>query len=194
MPQFAIQVIYLINTATSDQSNVVFLSLMFTIVSLLFAFESELLYICQLCSGNGKYNSLFTCESKFYCKLTLSSNKLRYHHSFGHKNISKCILNVLRGSGDKELQTWLQRSDVRLKIELFYIEQRIYTLNEMDCFFEILLLTGQVPCKQKICKIEDSIGEFEDESKENNKKLISVSDTKHDVLQYISTNFYHIES
>lgn len=175
LPQFLIQILYLVTTDVSDQSIMVYFSFMFTAVALLFAFESELLHVCQLCcknGKNGKYNGAFTYENKFDCKMTLSCSKFQYRHSFGKMNVNKAILSVLNTSDDNNL--WLERSDVRLEIETYYVDERIHTLQEMDCYFEILLLTMGKPDKQLITKMKQNLLEMENTSKHNNVKFIKV--------------------
>ena len=55
----------------------------------------------------------------------------------------------------------MERNNIRLNIELYYIQERIFTLNEIDCYFEILLLTIGEPNKQFINKIQQNIIHFE---------------------------------
>lgn len=110
---------------------------MFTISSMLFAFQAQLLRVINYCHEKDiQYG--FRQEIRLFGKMTLESPNLRYRHSFGNNHICKCIQNVLDTCEDKDL--WLNCDNVFYNIETYYIDQRIVTLNEMDCYFEISIL------------------------------------------------------
>ena len=77
------------------------------------------------------------------CQFTLESSNLKYYHCFNNNKICKCILSVLNTSKDKN--NWLNRSDVFYDCEVYYIQERIYTLSQMDCYFEINIKSVQNP-------------------------------------------------
>ena len=49
IPQFIIQIIYLNIIKLDNQSTMVYISLIITLIGLLFSIQSELLHICHLC-------------------------------------------------------------------------------------------------------------------------------------------------
>ena len=174
IPQFAIQIAYLFNE-NKDPSIIVYFSLMFTISSMLFAFQAQCLRLVNYFHEK-EINYGFKQEIRLSGKMTLESSDLRYHHSFKNSNISKCIQDVLNTCEDKDL--WLNRDDAFYNIELYYIDQRILTLNEMDCYFEISILmsTFQNPntCSNIAQKMKHNVDQMAVEGTQNKNKFVKV--------------------
>ena len=99
---------------------------------MLFAFEAQLLRMCHFIS-----NVNFTHESIFECKFTIASNKLNYKHCFANGKISKCISSTLNSCNDRNF--WLNRNDVSFDVEVYWIDERIWTLHELDCYCTLTL-------------------------------------------------------
>ena len=140
VPQFCIQIAYLVSVSSDNRSAVVYFSTCFTVVSLLFQAEAELLRICKVCAHSGPTNihQQFTHKTKFQYHFTLESPNLRYGHTFAYRNIEKSIMAVINTCDDKKL--WIDRNDITYDIEVYYISERIITLHEMDIYFELKLL------------------------------------------------------
>ena len=78
---------------------IAYLSILMTVMSLLFAFQSQALFLSNKCFKklSGDSTSIFR-EASFYCKFTIESNKLNRIHLFANEQIGKCVLNALKES------------------------------------------------------------------------------------------------
>ena len=140
VPQFGVQIAYLLSVSSENRSVVVYFSLLFTVVSLMFQAQAQLLRVCKVCdhAGPSDAHKQFTHKTNFQYQFTLESPNLRYGHTFANRNIEKCLKSIINTCNDKNL--WINRDDISYDIEVYYISERIYTLREMDIYFELIML------------------------------------------------------
>ena len=136
IPQFVIQVLYVISLEDSnDIELLVIFSLILTLLSLLYAIAMTSVIVTNLLI---KYNKHVQIIHKIGVKLTLHCSKFEHKHSFIDEKIEKSILNILRTSDN--CNSWMDRSDVSLECELFYINNdRLKVNKEIDCYFQVIL-------------------------------------------------------
>ena len=137
IPQFIIQIIYVVTTDKNKITPIVFLSMAFSVLSILLLVMSEISRLCQLCRPKQtKYSDKILIGS---C-LTIKSPLLRQHHAFSNKKIESCILDVFEHSKNVRISNLFTRSDISVDIECFYINQSIRSLQMMKAYFEITIL------------------------------------------------------
>ena len=131
-----IQLLYIINADDTEEIPLlVIFSIILTVLSLLFSFASTAVIVSNLLMGYNKHvQEIVNVAVKF----TLKCDKFASRHGFIHHKLEKSVLSVLRTCERSDL--WIDRSDTRLKVELFYInDSRIRSKKEIDCYFECIL-------------------------------------------------------
>lgn len=113
----------------SELSAIVFFSMIFSILSLIFSIGRQTNIFCKwLNPPQQRFNKTLKCN----VELTISSDDLKWHHSFANHKIQECITKVLYNC--KDLQAYCHndsRSDIKIEIEVFYIENNIIISNNI---------------------------------------------------------------
>ena len=139
VPQFVIQVYYLINITSSTNGGsyeIVFVSMTFSVISIIAACLSQASRICNQCR---KRSDKFGHQIYLTGNFIICSGTLQKSHAFAHKKIENCISHVLDTCNDAK--QWAYRSDVDATINVYFIENQIKTLNQMQVRFRIKLST-----------------------------------------------------
>lgn len=148
--QLMIQFYYIFILNESDLSNInqiAIISMTFSILSLLLALIKEISRVCDNStktdtSTSGQSNNV---NNDKYSHLTLltgglivSSPDLTINHKFGHDRFQQCLSSILDTCDDHEYFT--NKSDFIYFIEVYFIKDMIFTLNQCNASFEIKML------------------------------------------------------
>ena len=118
---------YYLTSRDSSGNLVVYVSLIFTILSLFISVTQTLVtFIALVNQHNSKVQQTTVIERKF----TFKCAKFHHQHAFCHRSIEKCITFVLRGCDEDNL--WTDRTDNSLTVEVYYIENKISFNKEID--------------------------------------------------------------
>ena len=139
IPQLIIQVGYVISVDDSKNiSLLVGFSLILTILGLFFSFSVTAVVFLRL----------FIQHNKHVCEVTEIGSKLTFHcpslslkHGHTHLILTNSITHALRTC--KQSNLWIDRSDVQLSIQVFYIANRIKFNKEIDIYFDTELTNYQ---------------------------------------------------
>ena len=132
-----------------------------TLISLIFAFTGAIIsYVSYRADHNKQILQIFKCE----VKMTMKSEYFNANHSLANNKISESIMYTLRRCSFRNL--WFDRSDVELKIQVFFIQDRIKIENEMDVYFEITMPNFYI--KNKDLRINTDIPVSKQESSMSN--------------------------
>ena len=147
IPQFIVQIIYIhinLNINASDENgnnninSIALLSVTLSVLSIIAASLSQMSMLCSnKCRNVEKYTYSHRCE--LTGSIVIKSNQLKKWHAFSHKKIEECISDVIETCKDSNL--WNKRSDVFYTIQVYYIQNYINTLNQIQFSFEIIVLT-----------------------------------------------------
>ena len=158
IPQFIIQIIYII-TRSRDDSNgnsitpIVFLSMIFSVLSIILVLFSQSSRICQLCRPQ---ESKFANKTIIESCLTIKSSLLKKQHGFANKKIETSLLDVLSHASYENNNDSIgeisisRRSDISFNIECFYIVSSIKTLDTIKAYFEITVFHNDASSKNII--------------------------------------------
>ena len=95
IPQLLIQLIYITSVALNETSIIVFISMIFTILSLVFSIMREISVCCQFKSEKSTIN-----KHDIYCffsiEMSLKCDSFEWQHAFAHNKIESCIQNVIK--------------------------------------------------------------------------------------------------
>ena len=143
IPQLCIQMAYLtIKTDSSDNglNLIAFISMVFSVLSIISSIMAQTSRICQCFRTRaGKYGYNITING---C-LCLKSSSLKHVHAFAHNKIRRCIFDTIQATDEGALKQIVRnsRSDVAFSVEVFYFEDHISTMKELNCYFEIEILS-----------------------------------------------------
>ena len=142
IPQFIIQLCYLLYKSSNDNgqnddiNSIVFLSILFGVLSIVAASLGQVSRVCQkIRNSTSKFTYLVTLSGQFIVK----SHDLHPRHAFAHDKLSQCIYDVLTTCDDA--QKWSMRSDVEYSVEVYYIQNFSKTLSEIHVTFKIDMYT-----------------------------------------------------
>ena len=172
IPQLAIQIAYLFqnSNAGSSVSSLVFISMTFSILSIIMSFLLQISRICHLLSRNNKLEGLFTHKIEICGILSIQSSKLKRRHVFAHSQLEQSMYDVLNTC--EHANQWHQRSDTRYTIEIYYIKNYIKTLRKIDATFIINVFTF-ADYKRISQTFKHTIEEMGDQSMVNHTKIRS---------------------
>ena len=154
IPQFIIQLYYLIHYSNSDVAilPIVFLSLAMTVISLLFGGIKIGISTVDECIHSPKRN--FEYETKLCGNFMIECKKLRTIHGFCHNKIQRCMLMVLNTCSDRS--HWYGRSDAFYEIECYHIDCEYY-LSKLTVYFELTIFTMTENHKNIVSRIRDNM-------------------------------------
>ena len=122
-------------SSDSTASPIVFLSMVFSVVSLIFALIKEISRIAYNKSLEKHENSQMNYTSIIDGILTIESKNLNNFHNFCHSRLKYCLNSVLDTCDNSQL--WANRSDTYYKIEIYFIKDMIHTMHQIQAFFQI---------------------------------------------------------
>ena len=106
-------------------------SLILTILGLVFSFSTTAVIVLKLLVKHSKYVRQIT---EIGTKMTLHCDSFSSKHSCTHLILQESIVHALRTCQHSNL--WIDRSDIQLSIEVFYIANRIGFNKEIDIYFQ----------------------------------------------------------
>ena len=170
VPQFVLAVYYLINhLSSSDSYEIVFVSITFSVISIIAACLSQ---ASRICNFYHKRSNTGHFIEKVYLTgyIVIKSNGLQRSHAFAHNKIGDCISHVLTACNDSK--QWAFRPDVDVRITVFYIENQINTLRQIEAYFEIRLQTTK-DCAKITQALRRNIEEMAKHGFDNHKKFVN---------------------
>ena len=149
-------------------SDVVYVSMIFSILTLCIVFMSQISRICAILRPRkAKFSHITTVQGSFGIKC----KDLTKRHAFAKDNISKSIDGVLATCKDKGL--WTNRSDIQYETNVYYIKDLTQTVGAIECFFQSEILQIQVGNHNNaILKFGANIKQMSIRRSPNNKQLI----------------------
>lgn len=136
-----IQTSYVINRYQSENESIsliTLLSLTLTIISLV---TSIVYFIVQITNIINKYNngnSSMMQIAEYEITMTLACDIFKEQHGYINKTLQEEILKALRKC--RNCKSWTHRRDVNLSLNVYYIENNIFTKHEIYCYFELILV------------------------------------------------------
>ena len=120
----------------SQFTPLVFISMTFSILSLLVSFFSQ---ISRLSQSLRKREKKFLNKDNITMRMTIKCDELKSHHAFSHQKIEQCLDDVL--VTNENLEDLHHRKDVSMSIEVYSIKELIKTKQSLLVIFEIVVLT-----------------------------------------------------
>ena len=117
-----------------DVSLLVGFSLVLTVLGLVFSFSTTAVIALKLLVKHSKYVRQIT---EIGTKMTIHCDSFSFKHGYTHLILQESITHALRTCEHSHL--WIDRSDVQLSIEVFYIANRISFNKEIDIYFDTKL-------------------------------------------------------
>ena len=143
IPQFIIQLYYLLHHNGNDQDNqessqlpIVFLSLGLTVISLIFIGAKIFISAMGDCFCSPRRN--FAYKTTMHVNFVIDSNKFQRIHAFCHSKMQQCMLDVINTCDDRA--DWHGRSDVFYDIEVYHISCQHY-LNKLIIYCQWTIFT-----------------------------------------------------
>ena len=147
IPQFLLQIFYVIQESSgahgsgiSELSPMLFISMMFSVLSIFMSGISQIGYICQLLFQPKRLQ--FAYQTTIDVCLTISSKSLHFHHGFADKTCEKCIIDTLHTYDN--LRSLFSRTDILIENEVYYLDSRICTVNEFDVYFQLTIYSNNL--------------------------------------------------
>lgn len=109
--------------------------MVFSVLAMILAFVAQISRICEFCRAKA---AKFTRKSIISDHLNVNSSLLQPHHAFAYKTIKQCILQVLSFSPETKL--WFRRSDVSMKVEVYFVEDFIQSYQQLNAHFDVTIL------------------------------------------------------
>ena len=178
LPQLTIQIMYLLSVTNEGTiykaSTIVFISMVFSVLGLLFAFIKEISR--QLDNRHNKQSGskrkLQDNNTQYIStingSLLIESKDLTHYHNFCHKKVATCLETCLNTCKDN--RKWVNRHSVKYDIEVYYINDMLSTLNQIEICYEIKISYNRFDL-QIFCDTLRSIG---DAQSKNQQKMIKV--------------------
>ena len=132
IPQLIIQISYLTTVTSSnflDNNLIIYLSLVFTILSLLISMTQTGVVLLSLCN---EFNNKVLQLTEIEIKTRFHSKYFTNQHAFCAKSIQTCLLNTIRKNDINGF--WTDRTDVGLSCEVFYIHNKISFNKEIEVY------------------------------------------------------------
>ena len=117
-----------------------------------------------------EYNINVYQVTKYIVKMTLKCKDFETKHGFIHTKLKESVLYAINKSEYNNL--WVDRSDIILTIEVFYINSNLVKLNkEIECYFEAKLITYDPNTHENASKkLKETINNFVKKSDNNAKR------------------------
>ena len=139
LAQFIVQIVYIINH-NDDNSNeresssfwIVFWTMVFTIISLLFGLLRVLVILTHQLCFTKKFESKAIIDGSF----CIEHRNLAKYHKFCHKKLGTCFETVLNSTNNAAL--WNDNNNVYYNIEIYLIEDYLL-LKQLKIYYEIQL-------------------------------------------------------
>ena len=151
----------------ADLSPILLISMIFSVMSILASTVTQVSRLCQKHMFDKRVNFSYDIEIK--SNFILKSKALRSYHAFAHSRIKSAIMDIL--SDIPKVKKLLQRSDIVMTSDVYYIESRVYTVNEIEAHFQLNILTNNLKA-QKI--FFENIKQMSLPGDDNHGKLIKV--------------------
>ena len=167
IPAFIIQNVYINRNRGDDISVVVYATLTFTVLSLTISIISQGSRLCQRFRDR---NDKFLSKELLTCRLTITSNELKWYHGCSNKLIENCLLTVLETR--KELDGLDYRIDTSYDIQVYDIKSQINYFHQMKILFDVVILSDEYidrknsRKKSMQQKIHDNILQIDDKFKD----------------------------
>ena len=170
LPQLAIQIVYLVLVTKENTiykaNAIVFISMIFSILGLLLAFIRETSR--QLDNHHNKKSRKVEFGSRINASLFIKSRNLTFYHNFCHKKLGTCLQTCLNTCDDSK--EWVNRDNVKYDIEVYYINDMMSTLNQIQICYEIKLSYNQF----KLETFYDNLKSIGIAQSKNQEKMIKV--------------------
>lgn len=150
LPQLCIQTSYVWTASNMDNTVelLVVFSIIVTCLSLLFSISTTAVTLLKVIM---EYNKHVTSVTTMGSKFVINCNYFQKRHGFTHYIIEKCILDAIRNADNSNL--FIDRSDIRLDIQVFYIHNRMPLVPQMNVYFQTVLTCYNADHNEKSLKI-----------------------------------------
>ena len=138
--EIIIQIIYIQNSDSSQINSVVFISVVFSAMSIL---ASTMNFVMKTAfRKRNKRNKHFGgSQSMIDGNFTIKSDRFKHDHAFTHDKISKCMITFLLNQIDQQTDHYHTSSDdISLSCDVFYIKNNILLQNQLKVYFMIEIL------------------------------------------------------
>ena len=137
--EIIIQIIYIQNSDSSQINSVVFISVVFSAMSIL---ASTMNFVMNTAiRKRNKLNRHFGSQSTIDGNFTIKSDRFRHDHAFTHHKIGKCMITFLINQIDQQTDHYNTRSDdISLLCDVFHISNNISLRKEIKVYFMIEIL------------------------------------------------------
>lgn len=139
IPQLIIQQLYI--SYFKNPSIVVYCSMIFSILSLIFSFLIHISNLCNKihnsCKNSGSNSNSMQQSTVLNGFFSIKSQDLTSYHNFSHKQIEYVIDAYLHKCNKTKLI--LNRSNVSYIIEVYYIQDLLSAFNQLDIHFDITI-------------------------------------------------------
>ena len=118
-----------------DFTPILFITMLFSITSLLRAFLAQILRFCQSCRKRER--NTFLKRDIISFRLTIESIKLKSYHRMAYNKIEKCLKTVLSNAND--LIEFEHRLDMNYTINIKSIMSNVELLNKITVVFDVII-------------------------------------------------------
>ena len=161
------------NDKLGNEELIVILSIVLTCLSLIISITKVGIVLLRIII---EYNVHVQQTAVIGVKLTVQCDNFKRKHQFSKQIMNKCILTTLRECKNSKL--WIDRKDISLKVETFYVNSaRMKANQEMDFYFDLTLASYQKNLneKEKIAiSLLKTIKNFKKQNKFESKQFIKV--------------------
>ena len=140
LTQLGVQIYYILNQRAADTSIVVFVSMVFTMMSLVLSVVLEVSVLCQW--RNKRVNvQKYDIYCFFSVQMTIKCNELRRQHASAHSKLKASIDSVIKNCD--LLKHDLSKKNTIYELEVYYIDNGIPFNNpkQIDVFFTCAIHT-----------------------------------------------------
>ena len=135
LPLAIVQMIYIGQNSGNTIPLVVLLSLTLTILSLI---SSISFFVSRAINVKVKYSQHVSQITEYETKFTVSCSKFRQCHAFTNKKLCEELTHAIRISDEKN-GYWIDRQDVSIINDVYFIESRKSTTKEIVVYFTTTL-------------------------------------------------------
>ena len=139
IPAFIIQQIYISRNQNETLSAIVWTTILFTIVSLIFSFLTQMSRCCQIFRLR---HDKFISKEVITCKLIIENKRLEDYHACTERLIETSIVKSLESSDD--LEDLHYRLDTSFEIEVYDLKSEISNKNKsITAKFDCVILSDE---------------------------------------------------
>ena len=115
--------------------------MIFSVLSIIFSFVNQISRIFEEINDMGcqKFGKN-VLKSNIIAKLKFQFPHLKRGHKFANFKFSNCLETALKSLQESQ-ELWVNRSDVLVSIDVFYIEDAIKLLNTVYVYFKVEILS-----------------------------------------------------